>query len=150
MAQVKALSLGGLGAPCCCTGTTGSCTCSPCNLPKTNLTFSWINMSLGNGSIVMTYSPVCAAWDTGCMDFGGTTGLGSRFVLSCTSSHLTYRSWFSVPCTGAEVDCTPSLGGLILTSHTCSPLALNYTNTNGQFACQQLFNNGFTAFTITP
>ncbi len=147
MAQVKGLSLGGLGSPCCCAGG-GGVPCSPCNIPASDGTVSWSNFVFGNGSIPIVYNGV-TMWVSGC-DIAGT-----QYTLLCTGGGLIeFRAqyWTSGACPGAgttnycsNTRTTPL--GLTRTSFTCSPFSMTFTLTAIQ--CPGLGNVGYTDFTVT-
>ena len=121
--------------------------CSPCSLPATNLTLSWTNPLLGNGSATMTYSASPQEWMTGCCDGG------LYFELFCTGSSIELRAYFftSGSCPTGTTSYCSNLGSapleLTLSSHTCSPLSLRFTVSGTD--CPALFSDGNTAFTVT-
>ncbi len=131
MAQVKVFSLGGIGAPCCCGGTPVDCTCSPCHLPKSNLTISWVNGALGNGSATLVYAGNCIMWSCCALPGGGAV----LFNLVCTGGNIIFTANLynsSTSCTGTIRQTCASDGGagalFHLTSFTCSPFTLTYTD----------------------
>lgn len=132
---------------CCCSGPI-TISCSPCNLPATNLTISWTNPILGNGSATMVYSPTPNQWQTGCCDGG------LMFQLFCTSSTIELRGifWTSGACPTGTTSYCSNLGSaplkLTVTSSTCSPLNLVFgvDGTN----CPTLFSDGNLHLTVTP
>jgi hypothetical protein len=121
--------------------------CSPCSLPTSNLTVSWTNPILGNGSATMTYTASPESWTTGCCDGG------IYFQLFCTGSSIELRAYFftSGSCPTGTTSYCSNLGSaplqLTLSNHTCSPLSLTFT-VNGT-DCPTLFSDGNTRFTVT-
>ena len=124
-------------------------TCSPCSIPETNLTISWVNLIGGNGSATMTYSSTPSkTWVTGCCDGG------LYFELLCNSGNIELRAYFftsgSCP-TGTTEYCSnleASPLELTLTAHTCgSGFSLTFSCTSA--GCPTLYGDGNTQFTVT-
>ena len=70
--------------------------CLPCNIPKTNLTLSWVNPLSGNGSTTLTYTPIPISWvTTACFN-------GLKAELVCTGGQVELRViyWTSGACPG--------------------------------------------------
>jgi hypothetical protein len=152
VAQNKGLILGSLGGGstlCCCGGGGGGgISCSPCNIPTSNLTVSWTNPLTGNGSTGLTYNPGGSpTWTSGCADDG------LLFELLCNAGNIELRAIYftsgSCP-TGTQAYCSNLLGvgsQLILSSYTCSPFSLTFTNTG--VSCPTLYGDGNTQFVVT-
>jgi hypothetical protein len=119
--------------------------CSPCNIPKRNLTLSWTNSQLGNGSAALVFTPP-GQWNSGCTNH-------LLFSLSCPGSliQFTVTYFLSGSCpTGQSQSCN-SPGhepfALFLASYNCAPFFLQYTVTGA--SCPVLGSNGYSSFTIT-
>jgi hypothetical protein len=130
----------------------GGITCSPCTLPTTDLTLSWVNPIYGDGSVPIVYNgdPSSPAWaNTGC-----SGALGELvFQLACVDGSLNlkvvYFTGGACP-TGTTSFCqTGGSSGhqLTLASYTCSPLSVTFDSTLS--SCPALTNNGYTQFVVT-
>jgi hypothetical protein len=128
----------------------GSVSCTPCSIPTTNLTVSWVNILSGNGSDTLVYSsggsPI---WKSACSGPGGQ----NIFNLECASGVITLQVFYfssgSCP-SGSSSSCSNALASphqLVLSSSTCSPFSVTFTC---GAACSFLDAAGFTSFTITP
>lgn len=126
-------------------GSTPSLNCSPCNLPRQNLTISWKNNLVGNGSAALAFVPP-GQWISACAN-------QLVFSLLCpgrgTQFNVTY--FLSGTCPGGQSQSCTSPGsdpfGLLLSSYSCSPFLLQYSiNSN---ICPVLWANGYSTFTIT-
>jgi len=122
--------------------------CSPCPIPRGDLTISWTNTSSGNGSATLTYFPATGGWQATCVDNG------LIFVLTCTSGALNlaviYFTSGSCP-TGIEGLCNSTgtaPGKISLSASTCSPFSLTFTVNATD--CPHLWASGNTQFVITP
>ena len=119
--------------------------CSPCNIPKKNLTLSWTNSLFGDGSTPLSYASP-GHWTSAC-----TNQL--LFSLACPGSMitLTVTYFLSGSCpTGQSQSCvSPGYDPftLSLESSTCSPFFLQYTVTGA--GCPVLWSNGYSSLTIT-
>ncbi len=124
----------------------GLVTCSPCNLPTSNLTISWTN-AFGNGSAPMLYSASPQQWITQCVDSGLT------FKLLCTSGGIELQATYytSGGCPGGTSQFCSNLRSspleLTLSSSTCSPLSITFTV--GASMCPQVYSLGNTQFVVT-
>lgn len=125
---------------------TGSLACSPCSIPAQNLTLSWVNAILGNGSTPLIYTATPASWTSGCAN-------GLLYKLLCTGGEVELRVIYfttgSCP-TGTQQYCsnlrvTPY--GLTLSSYTCSPFSMTFLPKSA--ACPAITSSGYTQFTIT-
>jgi hypothetical protein len=126
----------------------GSVTCTPCSLPKSDLTISWVNAFTGAGTATMTWSAPGGInqWVSGCE--GNVV-----YELYCTGSTMEFRvvyclSGFCPDCPTAY--CSNLRGeplGLTLISSSCSPLSLTFQAT--EESCPALTENGYEDWTIT-
>jgi hypothetical protein len=122
-------------------------TCSPCSIPRGDLTIAWTNTITGNGSATMTYSAAGQTWTATCVDNG------QIFLLRCTGGAINFAvEYFTAGgCPGGTIagcsaaDASPNK--LIVGTQTCSPFSLTF----GVDAthCPGVFANGDTQFTIT-
>ena len=118
--------------------------CSPCPIPKKDLTLKWTNTFLGTGTTPLVYSP--GQWASGCDH-------QLLYSLSCAAGQTQFTVTYFT--TGTCPDGNPDYctsGGinphrLVLSSYTCSPLHLTYTLTAS--TCTILGDNGYTQFEIT-
>jgi hypothetical protein len=130
--------------PGACCGCANELACSPCNIPKNNLTVSWVNPIIGNGSTTLTYTAP-DTWISGC-----TNGL--IYQLSCLANVLVFKACYhsGAGCTGTQTCCSSSGTApftLLLSTYTCTPFSLTYaTSSTG---CPTLFSSGYTSFTVT-
>ncbi len=146
MAQVTALSLGGIGSPCCCgSGPPPMCTCTPCDIPKGPLTLSFSSTSVTLVEVGSTcvWKSVCRNFFLPSFPYGGT------FVFTCGPTYI-LTIYYDTNCPTSNSNfCTP----VPLTSHTCSPLSLTFTLAHPQFPgpCNTSGGNLITAnpFVIT-
>lgn len=109
--------------------------CSPCNLPRRNLTFSYTNSSFGGNTVPMVYDS--AGGDHWTADDTGFTVTG---FLACGTG-MTLIVDFGDP----PVECglgRPSPNNLTLISFDCNPLMLIFST------CSTLAAFGFGTFTI--
>jgi hypothetical protein len=124
----------------------GSFPCAPCAIPEQDLTVSWVNSIIGNGSTLLSYSPTPPAWTSGCSN-------GLLYKLLCTGGQLELRViYFATgPCpTGTQQYCSNlrvAPYGLTLASFTCSPFAMTVVTTTA--SCPVLINSGYSQFTVT-
>lgn len=125
----------------------GSATCSPCDLPESNLTISWTNPLTGNGSATLTYTTSPQAWSVDCVDNG------LSFKLQCTAGGIELQATYYTAggCPGGTSQYCSNLRSsplsLTLSSYMCSPLSLMFTV--GSSACPQIYSLGNTQFVIT-
>jgi len=128
--------------------TSGGILCGACQIPAKNLTVSWTNPILGNGSETLVYSGVgpTATWASNCSN-------QLVYSLQCTDGQVEFRATFFVsgPCpTGSSQYCSnlrASPFGLTQTGLTCGDDFL-LTMTCG-VACPVLQTNGFESFTVS-
>jgi hypothetical protein len=123
----------------------GSLPCSPCNIPRKNLTVSWVNPVIGNGSAPLLYTPP-GQWNSACAH-------GLLYSLSCPGSILQFDVTYFVSgsCPSGQRQ-TCSSGGvppfaLQPGSHASSPFYASFTITGT--GCPVLVSSGYTSFTIT-
>src|SRR5262249_13984003 len=119
--------------------------CSPCPIPKKNLTLSWTNVLEGPGSTPLIFTPP-GQWKSPC-----TNQL--LYTLTCPgiTAQFCVAYFISGSCPGGQPQtcCAPGFDpfALALTSYTCSPFFLHYTVTSE--SCAVLAISGYTSFTIT-
>ncbi len=122
-----------------------SLSCSPCPIPRKNLTVSWTNYVIGSGSAPLVYSPP-GQWNSGCVN-------QLLYSLGCPGSLIQFSVTYflSGSCPGGQQQSCSSPNfapfQLVLATFTCSPLYLRYTLTTA--SCPELASDGYTAFTIT-
>jgi hypothetical protein len=147
--QVSVFSLGGIGAPCCCTEGPPVLVCNPCDIPEENLTLSYVNPISGNGTAALIYSSSPTGWTSAC------AGAGDSLIwkLLCTGGQIELRAIYftagSCP-TGTEQYCSNLRSNplkLTLASYTCSPFSITFTLTSA--SCPVLLSSGYTSFTVT-
>lgn len=133
--------------------TSSSYACSPCAIPKQDLTISWVNPLAGNGSDTLVYNATGPSWATGC---SGGAGIGNQliFKLFCTGGQIELRVYYFVSgsCpTGQSSYCSnlrSSPSQLVLASYVCgSGFTLNFTLTSA--TCPTVAGSGFTNFAVT-
>lgn len=119
--------------------------CSPCAIPRRNLTVSWIGALSGGGSIGLVYDGL-NQWQNGCAG-------PLSFRLSCEGGSIVFSA--TVFTTGAcpngpSQSCSNSTAapnGLTLIQQACSPFLLTYQVTGS--TCPALSDRGYQRFTIT-
>jgi hypothetical protein len=122
-------------------------TCEPCNIPNEDLTVSWTNVILGDGSATLHYTSGPSLWKSDCVD-GGVI-----FQLQCTGTSIEFRGIFFIEgeCpTGTASYCSNVRIAplkLTLVSTTCTPFSATFSvdGTN----CPTLFGDGNTTFVIS-
>jgi hypothetical protein len=141
---VIALSLGGRWVAESGPGQ-GSLDCWPCPIPQKDLTVSWTNPVLGNGSATLAYRPP-SLWASSCAH-------GLLYTLSCPGSILQFgvTYFLSGNCpTGQQQTCSsagaPPLS-LRLSEYLCSPLYLKYVISGT--GCPVLGSSGYSSFVVT-
>jgi hypothetical protein len=119
--------------------------CSPCPIPRRDLTVSWAGGPFGSGSTPLLYNAP-GQWNSACSN-------QMLYSLSCADGSVQFAVTYFISggCPGGQAMSCTSPGdeplSLILTSSNCSPFYLSYTvSTEG---CPTLAVNGFTGFTIT-
>jgi hypothetical protein len=119
--------------------------CSPCPIPRRDLTVSWSGGPFGSGSTPLFYNAP-GQWNSACSN-------QMLYSLSCPGGSVRFAVTYFVSgdCPGGQaMSCTtpgdipPSL---LLVSSSCSPFYLRYTVSST--GCPALAANGFTAFSIT-
>ena len=119
--------------------------CSPCGIPKTNLTLSWTNILSGNGSTTLTYNSGTQQWTASCVD-------EQSYEVLCESGEITLviTYYLSGTCpTGQSAECSSARAnpfGLTQTSYTCSPFSITWTTDPD---CPDVEGAGFIDFTVT-
>ncbi len=127
---------------------TPSLPCSPSPIPQENLTISWVNTLLGNGSTTLTYSYSGSSylWESGCSD-------GLIYQLFCSGGVIQFNVIFFVSgsCpdggTGFCSNARPSPFNLSQASYSSSPFSLVFTETD--VSCPDVAGVGFQSWTIT-
>jgi hypothetical protein len=119
--------------------------CSPCAIPKKNLTVSWVNTLLGNGSATLLYKPP-GMWNTGCIN-------QLIFALACNGGLIEFvlAYFLSGECPSGQSQACQSPGappfGLTLADYTCEPFMLHYQIVGAD--CPLVSATGYTSFTVT-
>jgi hypothetical protein len=129
-------------------GTGPTYPCGPCQVPKKDLTVSWTNLILGNGSTTLVYSGRLATqWISGC-----TNEL--LYELVCTEGLVEFRVYYflSGACpSGQSQSCSTIRGSpysLTVTDLVCGTgflLACQVTSAS----CPNLGSYGYTGFTVS-
>ncbi len=121
--------------------------CGQCLIPLTNLTVSWANPILGNGTATLVYSGTpTTQWISSC-----TNQL--LFELLCTQGVVEFRVYYflSGSCPNGQSQYCSTIRSipykLTQTSLTCSPFLLNCTITSA--SCPNLAAFGYTGFTVS-
>jgi hypothetical protein len=121
--------------------------CGPCQIPRKNLTLSWTNLILGNGSTPLIYSgSPTTQWTSAC-----TNQL--LFELVCTQNRVEFRVYYflSGSCPGGQSQYCSTIrsnpNGLTQTNLICSPFLLTCTLTSS--SCPNIAASGYTGFTIS-
>jgi hypothetical protein len=123
----------------------GNC-CGGCAIPDRNLTVSWTNPIIGNGSTTLFYNSSALTWTSGCSN-------ELVYQLLCTGGQVEFRAiyFISGPCpTGTQQYCSnlrPNPFGLTQTGLTCGSSFL-MTMTCGS-ACPVLQLDGYTGFIVS-
>lgn len=130
-------------------GGTATYPCSPCNIPLKNLTVSWTNTLLGNGSATLVYTAGSPpTWST-----GSACPNEMLFSLRCSGFSILFTAYYFVSggCPSGQPQNCNSQGGdqqfLPLDSHVCSPFSLTYKPTSQ--TCPVLLSSGYTSFTVS-
>lgn len=134
------------GPGACCCGGLPSCSCGDCAIPQQNLTVSWTNTVIGNGSTTFFYTAPCS-WSTGCVH-------GLIYEMICNAFHVVefrVRYFISGVCpTGQSEFCSTEGANpkrLVRTGLTCGDDFL-LTATCDNTSCSNLAANGYTGFTV--
>ena len=140
-----ALAVGGRWVAESRSGSSPELSCSPCGIPKKNLTLSWTNVLFGPGSTPLVYTPP-GQWISAC-----TNQL--LFALACPGSSITLTATYFLSgfCpTGQGQSCvSPGVDpfSLSLAGSSCSPFFLHYTVTGP--GCPVLWSSGYTSLAIS-
>jgi hypothetical protein len=119
--------------------------CSPCPIPRRDLTVSWAGGPFGSGSTPLLYTAP-GQWNSACSN-------QMLYSLSCPGGSVRFAVTYFVSgvCPGGQAMSCTSPGdnppSLLLASSSCSPFYLGYTVSST--GCPALAVNGFTAFSIT-
>lgn len=137
---------GSTGKGCGCCGAP-VCTCGTCSIPEADLTVSWTNLIIGNGSTPVVYQGSCQ-WISAC-----TNQL--LFQLVCTSGQVDFRVYYflsgSCP-TGQSQYCSTrrsSPNQLTQTGLTCGSSSFLLTCTVTSASCPNIATYGYTAFSVS-
>jgi hypothetical protein len=126
----------------------GTSPCSPCNIPKTDLTLSWNNLLTGAGSTTLFYTTLPDKWNSSCLAAGADS---LQYGFSCQAGAFSFgvTIYFTPGCSGSFTGCSnPSAFGFSEVSHTCSPFSVTYSVNPA--TCALISSAGYTDFTITP
>jgi hypothetical protein len=121
--------------------------CSPCCIPKRNLTVTWTNAFSGGGSVQLTFDGV-SQWTSACA--GGVV-----YKLACVGGSTVFTATgYTGGCPGGTPNpCSSSSAApanLHLASSSCTPFVLDYVPSAGATTyCSFLTAQGFSDFTIT-
>jgi len=127
------------------TGGISPAPCTPCAIPREDLTISWTNLISGPGSVTMSYTASPNVWKTGCID-------GQIYELLCSSGtiELAVTYFISGFCPTGQSQFCSNLRvypfGLVMSSYTCSPFSVTFIVAPG---CPEVEAPGYTSFTIT-
>ena len=119
--------------------------CGSCRIPKSNLTVSWTNYLIGDGSTTLVYSPP-STWQSACTN-------DAIYQLGCNDGQVELRVIYFISgvCpTGQSQYCSnlrSSPFALTETGLTCGDSFL-MTLTCGA-ACSNLSTSGYTSFTVS-
>lgn len=131
----------------CCSSKENFTNCGGCDIPDSNLTVTWHNGVTGDGSAPLVFNGI-NSWKSACS--GG--GFNQRiFSVGCNSGAVEFRvtSFISGTCPdGITVFCSTFGGTLTRTSLTCGSGFLMEVSVNDH-SCPDLFENGYTGFTIS-
>jgi hypothetical protein len=121
--------------------------CGQCQIPRKNLTVSWTNLILGNGSTTLVYSSSpTTQWISAC-----TNQL--LYELVCTQNQVEFRVnyFLSGSCPSGQSQFCSTIrsnpSSLTQTNLTCSPFLLTCTVTSA--SCSNLATYGYTGFTVS-
>jgi hypothetical protein len=123
--------------------------CQPCEIPRQDLTVSWVNPIFGNGQARLVFNASGPSWSTGCSGVGND----NIFTLACLSGQIEFRVVYflaGVCPTGQSAFCSnllPPNFQLVFASHVCDPLSLVFTV--GEFGCPGAWALGYQSFTVT-
>jgi hypothetical protein len=119
--------------------------CSPCPIPKRDLTLSWTGVLGGDGSTPLVYTAP-GQWNSACSN-------QLLYSLSCPGGSIRFAVTYFVSggCPGGQARSCVAPGDdpltLLLDSSSCRPFFLRYTVSSQ--GCPALADNGISAFTIT-
>ena len=119
--------------------------CSPCPIPKKNLTVAWANYLSGTGSTPLIFNGT-SAWNSACSN-------QLLYALSCPGGNISFSVTYfltGVCPTGQRQSCVSPGSNpfkLVLVSYTCTPFSLVYSCTVA--SCVVLGDDGYHQFTIT-
>ncbi len=160
MAQNTNFSLGGIGAPCCCTPSNTFACISGCNIPKANLTSTYANTLTGPDTTTLIYNAATPEWKSACrLNSGGTAYYTVKMTCGTNaagtdSPRVEFRTYNNDICTIAtgghcETNGSVTLTLLDRTSITCGASFNGVWNMGNSAHCGSLFASGYTTLTIT-
>ena len=132
-----------LAPGCCCEP---GFLCGSCTIPQQDLTLSWTNPIIGDGSTTLTYTAP-STWISAC-----THNL--IYQLLCTGAQPELRVYYflSGSCPDGESQYCSTIRSnpfhLVKTGLTCGPSFL-MTATCDDTGCPNLNGNGYTSFTVS-
>jgi hypothetical protein len=124
----------------------GSVSCSPCAIPRRDLTLSYVNVIYGNDSAPLAYTAAPASWTSACKN-------GLLYELLCTGGVIELRViYFTVgSCpSGTQQYCSnlrASPFGLTVSAYSCTPFSITFRSQSS--TCPTITNAGYTQFTVT-
>lgn len=147
-----AKAIGGLWVADRGCGSSAVCLLCPSWIPR-NLTISWTNLAVGNGSALLTYLGGCR-WESGC-DASSSAQVKIFLDGSGGTPKLTIDAYSGAACTSLIVECRSDLGSptrLLAVSARCSPIAFVWdaatVGPNNTY-CSYLKTQGYLRFTVT-
>lgn len=135
---------------CCGCGGSPVATCAPCNIPEVTLTIAWTftytttnGLTFGPGSTTLPWNSPYPNWDKGCTALGSCS---ASFQFNC--QYLGGALQWYISLWTASTTCTTDVNGdnnggvswdnsgvpqpWTLTSYTCSPFAMTWTNSSSE------------------
>jgi hypothetical protein len=93
-ATVVVKDSGGTTVGTCTTVLSAGIPCSPCDIPRSGLYFSWTNTIIGNGSGTLAYNAAVPEWKYTAAG-GGSTTYGPKYASSCVDGGGGTFAWTS-------------------------------------------------------
>lgn len=117
-----------------------SCT-TPCPLPQRDLTVSWVNPTIGNGSAVLKWKKATKDWQMDCFN-----GLVVRlFTIGSSTYGFSVTTYANAECNGTGTTLTYP-AQISFLSFNCEPLDLVFKLT---FTTSAAYLKGYRTFTVT-
>jgi len=119
--------------------------CSPCDVPRKNLTLSWTNVLTGGSSIQLAFDG-SSRWRGGCAN-------QIVFALACQSGVLAFSATYfpNGDCPDGQPQICSSAGGapngMTIVQNVCDPFVLAYAPASA--TCPYLVSRGYTKFVVT-